>query len=363
MTANNNDFKINKQLIESIPIERYFFNTFGYLHIKHSNKIEIVDEFEKDISQSLNVPIADENNIKKVRHSNFRFSEFKSPYIYEVFYNDFILNKIKNVFEDFFILSPIESFYLNNSNIHRDQSAEINQMKILFYLDDLSTVEKGPLWVIPGTHNIYDKYSCSVGLNVQWPTPNFGNGDGFLVSGTQKGGEKNSFMEQNIPKHYLLTNKDSILMFNHNMLHGSDGNLVDKKNLRRAIGMTIIKVDRKNKDLMKKIYNLYHTYNITHDLTETYKYCEKKCSNWLNHFYDYRKDINHINKKKKSSYLADADATDKESIKQALVDGRWKSYVDHIKKTRNEIINNNLSVPYDKHTKWINDTDDNYNGL
>lgn len=45
----------------------------------------------------------------------------------------------------------MESFYLRSSEIHRDLASEIKTIKLLFYLDNLSDISKGPLYVVPGT--------------------------------------------------------------------------------------------------------------------------------------------------------------------------------------------------------------------
>ena len=360
------DITETKRLIKSIPIERYFFNTFGYLQMFHSKKTDIKQIFEDEISEGLNLPHVDNAEIihtnKKGRCPNLRFSNITNPKVLEIFYNPFILKKLKNITKDFYILSPIESFYLNHTSVHKDQSAEINQLKMLFYLDDVSDKSKGPLWVIPGTHNIYDKYASSVSLNVQWPTPEFGGGGGLIEEGTQEGGIHDSFWSHNMPKHYMCGDANQIIFFNHNLVHGSDGTIHDPTRLRRAIGSTIIMIDRKDKNLMDKIYNLYQSYNITHEWTEVYKYCEKNEPEWLNHFYDFRKDPRY-NDHTKSTFKQSDDGTDKECIKMCTEEGRWKHYIDHIREVREEILDNTLNTGYKKDMKWINKPENNFRGL
>ena len=100
----------------------------------------------------------------------------------------------------------MESFYLSMSDIHRDIASEVKTIKLLFYLDDVSNDKLGSLYVIPGTQNIYDKYSSCIGDAVSWPPP-IKRGGGF------EDNELGFFLEKNIPKKYLLTNCDKIIMF------------------------------------------------------------------------------------------------------------------------------------------------------
>jgi hypothetical protein len=172
----------------------------------------------------------------------------------------------------------MESFQLTRTDIHRDLASELKQIKVLFYLDDVNSYEKGPLYVIPGTHNIYDKYSSSISENVGWPTPQKGPGSGFCVN--------SDYMQKNIPKTYMYSNADKIILFNLNLLHGSDGNVIDPSILRRCIGMTLMCVDRSNETLMKKIDNFYASYNVNNLNSPAYEYCKKNnLTSWLKHFY------------------------------------------------------------------------------
>ena len=218
----------------------------------------------------------------------------------------------------------------------------------------MSEIDKGPLWVIPGTHHIYDKYSSCVGLNVQWPTPNFGSGSGFITEQNDK-----------IPKTHLLSNKDKVIMFNHNIVHGSGGNTIDTEILRRAIGMTVLCVDRNNTKIMDKIYRLFSSFNLLHNGGLIYKYCEKNSPDWIRHFYIYTEDIRY-NTNKISTFINSEDGTDKNAINKDLNTNRWKFYLDHIRATRNELINNNLFNTYIDSVKLLKNNannDDDVKGL
>jgi hypothetical protein len=260
--------------------EKYFFDTFGYLMVDIP-KTDLVDIFERDISSGLNLQKLNKNETpmnNNKRYSGIRYSDFNSEHIYNLFYNPYILDQIYKITSDFIVLSPIESFYLSKSLIHKDLACEIKTMKILFYLDDLSTFEKGPLWILPGSHNMYDKYSVSVGSNVFWPPENSQGGSNF----------KNhiEYLNKNIPKYYLKTNKDKIIFFNPNIFHGSDGNLHDPSVLRRSIGMTLICVDRNDEVMMKKIDNFLNILNIDNTKTKAFNFCKKyNLYRWVNHFY------------------------------------------------------------------------------
>lgn len=48
------DLDEHKRLLNSIPIERYFYNTFGYLSVP-INKINIKYYFEDEITRNLNL--------------------------------------------------------------------------------------------------------------------------------------------------------------------------------------------------------------------------------------------------------------------------------------------------------------------
>jgi hypothetical protein len=129
--------------------KRYFFDTFGYATFDCKiNKTELINCFENDVQINLNLPSLDgtipEVGIKN-RTNNIRCANLTSECIYSVFYNPIFLDEIYKLTDDFFIASPMESFYLTNSSIHRDLASELKQIKVLFYLDDLSTIDKGPI--------------------------------------------------------------------------------------------------------------------------------------------------------------------------------------------------------------------------
>jgi hypothetical protein len=186
-----------------------------------------------------------------------------------------MLDKIYELTEDFIVLSPIESFHLLNSKIHKDNATEIKRIKLSYYLDVLDTNDKGPLWVIPGTHHIYDRFNSLVGKNVNWPPKNGTGGCDFI--------NDKEYFENNIPKTYLYTNNE-IILFNPNLCHGSNGN-IDNNILRRCIGMTIMCIDRNNELLMKKINNFLSLFNINNTESNVYKYILKKnLTRWTKHF-------------------------------------------------------------------------------
>jgi hypothetical protein len=304
-------------------MERYFFNTFGYNVINLHKKTDIIPVFEEDISRSLNIANIGNNipydNILQ-RRSNLRNGTFFSDKIFCIFYNPYVLDEIYKITDDFVILSPMESFYLTKSEIHRDLASEIKTIKLLFYLDDLSDEKKGPLYVIPGTQNLYDKYSLSIGDNVNWPPPKKGGGDGFTSF--------SDYLKQNVPKTYIKTNADKIIMFNTNLFHGSDGNINEPTRLRRSIGMTIICVNRNDPVLMNKIENFFNLYNVNNETTQSYVYC-KHYNNyrWLNHFYF---------PKKTSDFIHSEDFTDKNALVLANSVNRWNNYLNELEDKKNQ---------------------------
>jgi hypothetical protein len=150
-----------------------FFDTFGYIKIdsKKDNN-HVLTAFENEITTSLNYPKLSNINLCTIENSNrpnnLRYDRFTDDSILDIFYNDYMLDKIYELTEDFIVLSPIESFHLLNSKIHKDNATEIKRIKLSYYLDVLDTNDKGPLWVIPGTHHIYDRFNSLVGKNVKF---------------------------------------------------------------------------------------------------------------------------------------------------------------------------------------------------
>ena len=328
--------KVQNDLLESPKI---IFNIFGYYQYFIEKK-NINSIFEKDISDSLNLKyIGNEipKNNQKGRYNNQRFSNFKSDEIYEIFYNDEILNIIYKLTEDFVILSAIESFYLLNSSIHKDFASEIRTIKLLFYLDDLSTIHDGPLYVIPGTHNIYDKYSSLLSNYVNWPPPQKGVGAGFQ--------EELKYIDKYLPKKYLLGNSDNIIFFNNSLLHGSEGNKKDDTILRRSIGMTIIPIDKNNKILMEKIENFYKVYNVNSLNSNAFNYCQKKnLTSWLKHFYK---------PSSFSNFEPSTDGTDKNAVELHTINNRWEHYLSHLNSIKNDI-NDDIYNCYENQLKKAN---------
>jgi hypothetical protein len=296
-----------------------FFNIFGYTQIKFNEK--------RNIDEIFNQEIIDNVGHNYDNKENLRISNFKNDEIFNIFYNDNVLNKLESLFDDFFVLSDIESFYLKSSHIHRDVATELKHIKLLFYLDDLSDVSKGPLYVIPGTHNLYDKYSISLGANVQWPPPFLGGGENFI--------NDIEFMNNNIPKTYLFSNSDNIIIFNENLFHGSDGNLSNPSCLRRAIGITLICADRNNNTIMNKIDNFYKINNVSNCYdTGAFKYCSKyNLTNWLKHFY----------------------VQNTENIPFDINMNRWKYYIDKINESKDDNENNTIYNCRNKELQLLND--------
>ena len=325
-------------------MERYFFNTFGYIEIKLNTKINLIPIFEHDISRCLklkeiNINKPPQNNIDQ-RYHNLRNPNFISDDIFNVFYNPYILNEIYKTIDDFVILSPMESFYLIKSRIHRDLASELKTIKILFYLDDLSDISKGPLYVIPGTQNIYDKYSTSIADIVSWPSPIRGGGDGFCKFDT--------FLNENAPKKYLFSNTNKIIMFNTNLFHGSDGNLINTSQLRRSIGMTIICVDRKDPVLMTKINNFFHMYNVNNQLSQAYIYCKHyNKENWLKHFY--------FPTTTNTNFQHSINGSDTNALVLSEQINRWDHYLTNLKNvSEKEDIHNTIYNCYKEQIKKIN---------
>jgi len=326
-------------------MERWFFDTFGYTTVDcNVNKSAVIDSFEKDIETHLKLPslngetpISGQTN----RTNNIRFAGFTSDTIYSLFYNQSFLDEIYKLTDDFVILSPMESFYLKKSGVHRDIATEVKQIKMLLYLDDVSSKEKGPLYILPGTHNIYDKYSSSIGENVAWPTPDKGPGANFCVCHDK--------LIDIIPKTFIFSNLDKIIMLNHNLFHGSDGNLNNPDTLRRCIGMTIICVDRSNKILMKKLENLFYFYNVDNSESNAYNFCKKhNLTTWLKHFY--------IPESTNKSFQHSSDGTDVNAIILANKTNRWKHYLDYL--CEDNFKNKNLLLNcFDCQVKVINNLD------
>ena len=321
--------------------EKYFFETFGYLPI-NITKTDVIDKFENEVSLGLKLEKLKKNELplqNSKRYTNIRFSDFKSDHIFRLFYNPYVLDKIYNITQDFIVLSSIESFYLSKSFIHRDIGSEIKTIKLLFYIDDVSSIEKGPLWVLPGSQNLYDKYSVSIGSNLNWPPTDLKGGSDFTKYG--------DFLNSNIPKHYIQTNKDKIIMFNPNICHGSDGNLNNPNVLRRAIGMTLICLDRNDQILMKKVDNFLNLLNIDNTKTTAFNYCKKyNLYRWVNHFY----------KPSQTTYFKHSEDGDKNDIIQFDKIDRWKNYLSFIE----EYNNDNSKTKYNcltKDLKGLNNLD------
>jgi hypothetical protein len=308
--------------------KQFFSNCFGYLEV-NIDKINIIEAFEKDISLALNLEYIGNNlpyDSQNGRHSNIRCSNFTSDEIYKIFYNKNILNNIKCLTDDFIILSSIESFYLSQSKIHKDFCGELKIFKLLFYLDDVSNINKGPLYVIPGTQNVYDKYSLSISSNVMWP-PGYKNNDG---SDYRKYKE---YLENNAPKKYICSNQDKVIIFNTALLHGSEGNKIQPTLLRRAIGMTIICIDRNNKQLMEKVNEFLINFNVdTKKQSLSYLYCQNNCSEWLNHFYT-------PNNIELSNFIGSEDGTDTAALIRAKEKNLFANYINALEKNDDEITN------------------------
>ena len=133
-------------------------------------------------------------------------------------------------------------------------------------MDDVSDIDKGPLYVIPGTQFIYDKYSSSIGNNVSWPPGVRNNvGAGYNLY--------NDYLRENIPKKYLFSNKDNIIFFNNTLLHGSDGSKIEKLQFEEIIRNDCILVDRNNKKLMDSVDKLYSFFDINNKKNLAYSYC------------------------------------------------------------------------------------------
>jgi hypothetical protein len=332
-------------LVKDNYMERWFFDTFGYTTVDcNVNRSAVIDSFEKDIETHLNLPsLNGETPIlgQANRKNNIRFSGFESDRIYSLFYNPSFLYEIYKLTDDFVVLSPMESFYLNKSGIHRDLASELKQIKILLYLDDLSSQEKGPLYILPGTHNLYDKYSSSIGENVAWPPPDKGGGANFCGY--------NDKLNDIIPKTFIFSNLDKIIMFNHNLFHGSDGNLNNPAILRRCIGMTIICIDRTNKILMKKVENLFYLFNVDNSESNAYNFCKKhNLTQWLKHFY--------IPEYRNKSFQHSSDGTDGNALILAKKNNRWKHYLDYL--CEPNLKNKNLLLNcFDSQVKAINNVD------
>ena len=306
--------------------EQYFFDTFGYLTI-NIPKIDLIDSFEDEISSGLNLEKLDKNELpleNNKRNHTVRFSGFKSDEIFRIFYNPYVLDKIYNITQDFIVLSPIESFYIHNSPIHRDTSSEVKKIKLLFYIDDLSSIEKGPFWILPGSQNLYDKYSVSLGSNINWPPASTGE----RVSGGDSFINYKDFLNLNIPKHSIQTNKDKIIIFNPNICHGSYGNLINPNILRRAIGMTLICIDRNDQLLMKKVDSFLNLFNIDNTQSNALNYCKKyNLYRWVKHFY----------KPSTTTYFQySKDGTDTNAIIQFDKLNIWKNYLSFIEEYDND---------------------------
>ena len=262
--------------------ERHFLNTFGYYELPLNGRTDVTVEFEKDYETLLGMPplpdIARAREGEHGRHNSLRNSDFANDAIHAVFYNDLVRETLETVVGDFVILSALESFYLRSTPIHRDYAGEIKTYKLTFYLDDVSRPELGPLWCIPGTHNIYDRYSTSFGCNGAWPPPRPDGGHGYVELG--------HYFNEKAPVHRFLSNADKIVIFNMALFHGSHGNQVDMKALRRAICMTIIPVDRADVKFMDKIDSFYRAYGVDSTGTRSYQYCQKNgLDRWLPQFF------------------------------------------------------------------------------
>jgi len=287
-----------------------FFETFGYIKINSNiNRDNILDCFENEIISTYNYPkLSDINNCtidNSNRPNNLRYHGFKNNEILSLFYNNYILDKIYELTEDFIVLSPLESFHLLNSKIHKDNATELKRIKLVYYLDNLDTDDKGPLWVLPGTHHMYDRYNSLIGTNVDWPPTNGIGGSDFI--------KYKEYFEKNIPKTYLYTNNE-IIMFNPNICHGSNGD-TRQNILRRCLGMTIICIDRNNTIILDKISNFLNIFNINNTKTNAYVYIkENKLERWEKHFFLPSVTKKEILKDQTEPFQPSDDGTDRQNI-------------------------------------------------
>jgi hypothetical protein len=206
----------------------------------------------------------------------------------------------------------------------------------------------GPLYVIPGTQNIYDKYSTTLGDVVSWPPP-------IRSGGGVEHAELGRFLENKIPKKYLLSNCNKIIIMNTNIIHGSDGNLIEPTKLRRCIGMTLICVDRNDEILMKKIDNFYKTFNCNNLQTSAYRFCKKyNRERWLKHFY-------------LPTFNSSEDGTNRNAIMLKSSYDRWNNYMDNLNEINNkEQIHNTIFNCYKvqiRETHKLNGLDNDIQGI
>ncbi len=259
--------------------ERHFCNTFGYYELPLPGRVDIFRDFEDGMEEFAKLPPLTDISVAREDQEGRRHSihnaVFRADAIHAVFYNDLVLATLKRLMGDFVVLSAMESFYLKESPIHRDFAGEIKAYKVSFYLDDTSTPDLGPLWCIPGSHHIYDRFSTSIACNVAWPPPRF-RGDSFL--------DHHEFFKKNAPVHHFLSNADKVVIFNMALLHGSNGHVADPKRLRRAVCMTVIPVDRSDDLLMRKVDLFFDAYGIDTHATWSYLYCQGHNPAWLHHF-------------------------------------------------------------------------------
>jgi hypothetical protein len=133
---------------------------------------------------------------------------------------------------------------------------------------------------------------------------------------------------------------------NTNIIHGSDGNLIEPTKLRRCIGMTLICIDRNDEILMKKIDNFYKTFNCNNLQTSAYRFCKKyNRERWLKHFY-----LPTFNSSE------DRNANNKEShLTISKTINRWDNYMDNLNEINNkEEIHNTIFNCYKHQIRKIN---------
>ena len=193
------DYKLNRNQIN-------FFHTFGFILFKGlflDNIEDIINSFDEVFKLKTKKQKFNLINVERLCIPQFIDSH----------------NDLANLIDDQRIISIGESilgnnfnymgsdgnYYNSNTSWHSDGwVSNILHIKLAFYLDHLKH-NKGCLKILPGSHNIHDKYSNDLDISFK---------------------KKNSYLKKlgaEVPSISIETEPGDLICFNHNLKHSSYG--------------------------------------------------------------------------------------------------------------------------------------------
>ena len=193
------DYKLNRNQIN-------FFHTFGFILFKGlflDNIEDIINSFDEVFKLKTKKQKFNLINVERLCIPQFIDSH----------------NDLANLIDDQRIISIGESilgnnfnymgsdgnYYNSNTSWHSDGwVSNILHIKLAFYLDHLKH-NKGCLKILPGSHNIHDKYSKDLDISLK---------------------NKNSYLKKlgaEVPSISIETKPGDLICFNHNLKHSSYG--------------------------------------------------------------------------------------------------------------------------------------------